>query len=312
MRVAGSGNRRGADPLTTGQSPRRSTREQRRDAAAARAKADEARQRQRRRALLLVGVLAALLIAGGLTALALTRRPAPTTTAAGPQIIPATPAGPVTVQGPVTGVPDHSGIPGVRAWNTGDWPGAGTSTTAGILAHDHVPGPVTYSITPPVGGPHNPVWMNAGAYTQPIPAERAVHNLEHGAVWIVYRPDLPRSEVDALTGFVTRQSLIDESAGTRIPGQKNRYIDLSPWTGDNLPAPIVISAWGHQLRVTNPGDPRLQQFVDMFRNSRTYAPESGSPVDGIPVQTGGRPAADGATQANPPGSAGAGAGTPGN
>jgi hypothetical protein len=138
-----------------------------------------------------------------------------------------------------------------------------------------------------------------------------VHNLEHGAVWITYRPDLPRAQVAALTAFVGRQSLIDESGATHIAGQRSRYIDLSPWTSNGLPAPIVISSWGHQLRVSSPADPRLQRFVDEFRNSRVFSPEYGSPVDGVPVETGGRPASDGATRPNPAGAAGAGAGMPG-
>ena len=79
------------------------------------------------------------------------------------------------------------------------WPGDGKSHT-GALQHQHVTGPVDYTITPPVGGPHNAVWMNAGVYTKPVPTERAVHNLEHGAVWITYDPDLAASKVAKLRG----------------------------------------------------------------------------------------------------------------
>ena len=64
----------------------------------------------------------------------------------------------------------------------------------------------------------------------------------------------------------------------------------------------MISSWGYQLRVTSPTDPRLQQFVDTFRHNKTYSPEYGSPVDGVPVQTGGQPAINGSSQPNPAGS----------
>jgi len=257
-----------------------------------------------------VGVVAVLLVAGGLTALVVALSPS-SSAATQPQILPSTPVGEVTVQQPVQPIADSSGIDGVLAWDTGDWPGAGTSTEPGILESQHVAGPVRYSVTPPVGGPHNPIWMNAGVYADPIPAERAVHNLEHGAVWITYRPGLSISEVAALTAFVDSQSLIDESAATGIGGQQSRYVDMSPWPSDDLPAPIVISAWGHQLRVDSAGDPRLQQFVDTFRNNQAYSPEYGEAVDGVPIQTGGRAAAHGATQPNPPGVAGPEAGMPG-
>lgn len=217
------------------------------------------------------------------------------------QIIPSAPTGMTTTQAKVTSVKDDSGIPGVLAWDTTGWPGDGKPHT-GALEHDHVAGPVTYSITPPVGGPHNAIWMNAGVYTKPVPTERAVHNLEHGAVWITYDPDLSKSDVSALTAFVAKQTMIPESE-QGVTDQANRYMDLSPWASNTLPAKIVISAWGHQLQVTSPTDPRLQKFVDTFRHNQKYSPEFGAAVDGVPVQTGGRPAADGSKQPNPSGTA---------
>ena len=84
-------------------------------------------------------------------------------------------------------------------------------------------------------------------------------------------------------------------------GRSNRFVDLSPWADNSLPSPIVISSWGYQLRVTSPTDPRLQQFVDTFRHSRTYSPEYGSPVDNVPVRAGGQPAINGSSEANPAG-----------
>jgi Protein of unknown function (DUF3105) len=53
-----------------------------------------------------------------------------------------------------------------------------------------VTGPVTYAQNPPVGGPHDLVWLNCGIYTAPVRNENAVHSLEHGAVWVTYQPSL--------------------------------------------------------------------------------------------------------------------------
>ena len=86
---------------------------------------------------------------------------------------------------------------------------------ARALPHRHVSGPVQYSVTPPVGGDHNATWMNCGIYTQPVPRERAVHNLEHGAVWITYQPSLPQSEVSQLRAFVGKQAKV--SPGGTLP-----------------------------------------------------------------------------------------------
>ncbi len=219
------------------------------------------------------------------------------------QIIPATPTGAITVQQQPKQVANATGVPGVLAWDTNGWPGNG-ATHPGALEHQHVTGPVTYAEIPPVGGPHNATWMNAGVYTAPIPSERAVHNLEHGAIWITYNPNLKQSEVAALAAFVGKQSMIAESQqAAGVANQANRYVDLSPWAADTLPSPIVLSAWGYQLRVSTPTDPRMQQFVNTFRNSPKYSPEFGSAVDGVPVQTGGRPAEYGSRQPNPAGAA---------
>ncbi|HSN06337.1 MAG TPA: DUF3105 domain-containing protein [Candidatus Angelobacter sp.] len=217
------------------------------------------------------------------------------------QIVPAAPSGAaVTTQSRPARVTPPAGIPGLLAWDTSGYPAPG-APGPGTLAHDHVDGPVVYAVTPPVGGPHAPIWMNAGVYTVPVPSERAVHDLEHGAVWITYDPSLPAGQVAVLTAFVARQSLLPESGGGLPPGQSNRYVVMSPWATSTLPSPIVISAWGYQLRVTSPTDPRLQRFVDTFRASATYSPEQGSPVDGVPTGTGGVAAGYGGSVPNPAG-----------
>ena len=129
------------------------------------------------------------------------------------------------------------------------------------LSRDHTDSPVTYAQNPPVGGPHSPVWQNCGVYDQPVPNEQAVHSLEHGAVWITYRPDLPAGEVAQLRDLVRGRS----------------YTLLSPYPG--LPAPVVASAWGVQLQVQSAGDPRLAQFIAKYANG-PQTPERGAPCTG--------------------------------
>ena len=124
----------------------------------------------------------------------------------------------------------------------------------------HVDTPVTYAQTPPAGGEHSPVWLNCGAYTAPVSNENAVHALEHGAVWVTYRPDLPAEQVTAL-----RQSL------------PATYAVLSPFTG--LKAPVVASAWGKQLVLTGADDPRLGAFVKAYRQG-PQTPEPGAACTG--------------------------------
>jgi len=117
--------------------------------------------------------------------------------------------------------------------------------------HEHVLGTVHYDRTPPAGGAHNPVWLNCGVYSKPVGNENAVHSLEHGTVWITYRADLAARAVGQLRRFVEAHYVGDE-----------RYVILSPYRG--LPAPVVASAWGAQLRLKGAGDPRLAAFVAHF------------------------------------------------
>ncbi|PPG13865.1 hypothetical protein C5C74_14440 [Rathayibacter sp. AY1E8] len=124
----------------------------------------------------------------------------------------------------------------------------------------HVAGAVDYPQTPPAGGPHNAVWMNCGVYDEPVPNENAVHDLEHGAVWATYDPELPQSEVDAL-----------------IAAMPDTYSVVSPYEG--LESPIVLSAWDAQVAIDSPEDPRIDAFVERFWQSSS-APEPGAPCTG--------------------------------
>lgn len=123
---------------------------------------------------------------------------------------------------------------------------------------NHTTAAVTYAQTPPTGGDHNPVWLNCGVYSTPVKNENAVHDLEHGAVWITYRPDLPQSEIDELVNKVTGQT----------------YETLSPYPG--LPAPVVVSSWDHQLRLTGPNDPGLDAFIKKYKQNPKTTPEPGA------------------------------------
>ena len=139
--------------------------------------------------------------------------------------------------------------------------GAPASSTANVKTYDvgtpkHVQGTVVYPQTPPVGGDHNPVWQTCGAYAEPIEPEKGVHSMEHGAVWITYRPDLPAAQVEKL------RALADQG-----------YVLVSPFPG--LPAPVVASAWGKQLTADSADDAAIRSFIQEFREG-PQTPEPGA------------------------------------
>lgn len=140
--------------------------------------------------------------------------------------------------------------------------GSGEVVTFEVGPAVHVDGAVDYPQTPPVGGDHAAVWTNCGAYDDPVVTEMGVHAMEHGAVWITYRDDLADAVIEELHAFA------DES-----------YVLVSPWPDDDLPAPIVASAWGAQLRLDEPDGPVLESFLDTYRAAAS-APEPGAPCTG--------------------------------
>jgi hypothetical protein len=65
---------------------------------------------------------------------------------------------------------------------------------------------IPYEEYPPTSGSHWPVWANWGAYSEPVPEEVFVHNLEHGGVVILYNcsrpcPDLMRQLQEVYTAL---------------------------------------------------------------------------------------------------------------
>lgn len=58
-----------------------------------------------------------------------------------------------------------------------------------------------WNTTPPTTGPHFGEPAVYGAYTTPLQLGRVVHNLEHGAVYIMYGDDVPDEEVAKLRAF---------------------------------------------------------------------------------------------------------------
>ncbi|MDG4804978.1 DUF3105 domain-containing protein [Micromonospora sp. WMMD980] len=118
-----------------------------------------------------------------------------------------------------------------------------------VKGGNHQPGTIKYEQSPPVGGPHNQAWQNCmgDVYDAPIANEHAVHSLEHGTVWITYRPDLPADQVATLK--------------SKVQGQEK--LMLSPYEG--LDKPISLQAWGFQLKVDNADDGRIDDFIKTLR-----------------------------------------------
>jgi hypothetical protein len=131
------------------------------------------------------------------------------------------------------------------------------------LGRNHTTKPVSYPMKPPVGGDHNPVWMNCDGdvYKKAIPDGNAVHALEHGAVWVTYTDKAPAADVRKLADKVS----------------KTPYSLMSPY--QDQVGVITLSAWGKQLTVDSADDPRVNQFFTKYVQG-AQTPEPGAACTG--------------------------------
>ncbi|PZS27354.1 MAG: hypothetical protein DLM58_18925 [Pseudonocardiales bacterium] len=126
--------------------------------------------------------------------------------------------------------------------------------------HTHVTTTVNYDTTPPTGGNHslNVADCTGTVYPNAIANENAVHSLEHGAVWITYKPGLAADQVSTLAKLVT--------------GREHTL--MSPYPG--LKSNISLQSWNYQLFVDNASDSRIVEFVAALGNNRKTTPEFGA------------------------------------
>ena len=82
-----------------------------------------------------------------------------------------------------------------------------------------------YDHTPPASGAHFPAWQNCGIYSRPVQNQTAVHSLEHGGVWVAYRPDLDPAVVQTITDQL----------------KSERFALVAPYPG--LQNTVVLTAW---------------------------------------------------------------------
>jgi hypothetical protein len=109
-----------------------------------------------------------------------------------------------------------------------------------FLGASHAP----YDSLPPTSGPHVPWVIMTGIYTQPIPDELTVHNLEHGHINIQYAPSTPASQVAELRAIAL---------------QFPRDVVLAPYP--KLASGIALTAWGRIDILKYPDRAEITRFI---------------------------------------------------
>ena len=120
-----------------------------------------------------------------------------------------------------------------------------------IESKNHVPDgtEIQYNSNPPAGGPHYETTAHAGIYDTPPPDGNLVHSLEHGAVIIWYKSDLPKDQVEKL-----------KSVFKRLSGKKIMVPRQS------LDVPVAVSSWGRVLQLRTINGEQIKAFFETNYN----------------------------------------------
>ncbi|MBX4186962.1 MAG: DUF3105 domain-containing protein [Candidatus Doudnabacteria bacterium] len=106
-----------------------------------------------------------------------------------------------------------------------------------------------YNSNPPTSGWHWPQPADWGVYSTTLPDEELVHNLEHGGIWISYKPDkVDQNTINMLNDFAKRYPLIVVE-----PREKND-------------AAISLAAWTHLENLDHYDERLILEFISAFHN----------------------------------------------
>ncbi|XP_030766979.1 uncharacterized protein LOC115890780 [Sitophilus oryzae] len=93
---------------------------------------------------------------------------------------------------------------------------------------------ISYNEIIPTFGTHRPLWAAYGEYTF-LPKQRWLHNLEHGAITMLYHPCANKNEVKLLASLV-KSCLY-------------RHV-ITPYNLLSSTRPLALVSWGHRLEMS--------------------------------------------------------------
>ncbi|MFO0619621.1 MAG: DUF3105 domain-containing protein [Polyangiaceae bacterium] len=159
---------------------------------------------------------------------------------------------------------------------------------AAFEGHTHRPvcTPITYVSNPPTSGDHWPVWAQYKQYDTPVPRQMLVHDLEHGAIVMMFK--CPNGCADVVTALVSARDAFgaDPLCVTTNPdGPAARFV-ITPDT--QIPTPLAISAWRASYTATCIDPDSLRAFVAKHYGHGTEAvcadgKDPADPLSGVPA-----------------------------
>jgi len=105
--------------------------------------------------------------------------------------------------------------------------------------------PLRYNETVPTHGDHRPLWPVFGEYLY-VPPQRWLHNIEHGAVVVLYHPCADYQEVEKLRQLVR--------------GCIRKHV-ITPYPQLSAERPLALVAWGCRLEMSAVDAAEVRRFV---------------------------------------------------
>lgn len=127
-----------------------------------------------------------------------------------------------------------------------------------VQSGDHVqPGAshASYNSNPPTSGPMFGEVAGAGIHDEQVVDEQGIHSLEHGAVIVWYKSDLPKDQLEQV------KTAYNEANGKKI---------LTP--RKDLDALVALTSWGRLLKLQSIEGEKIKAFIE---TNSGRAPENG-------------------------------------
>jgi hypothetical protein len=143
--------------------------------------------------------------------------------------------------------------------------------------HVAIDAAIQWDSNPPSSGSHYRVWAAYQAYTTPVPRNFYVHNLEHGAIVLLYNCGAAACP-DVVAALQATSDAIPDDPLCAAAGQGVRVRTVI--TPDPLlDVPVAAAAWGWTYKAECADGPTLRQFAldhyaqgpeDLCANGQTF------------------------------------------
>lgn len=145
--------------------------------------------------------------------------------------------------------------------------------TPALLDSPHVAidTPVAYNSNPPASGPHYPIWAAFQEYQTPVDRRYYVHDLEHGAVVLLYNCAAKDAGSDCAANVAGLRAAVASipndplCAGTEV--RVRAIITPDPL----LDVPLAVVAWGWTYKADCLDQPSLNAFTNAHYGQGTEA-----------------------------------------